>query len=115
MLQESYGMQDVRFFKHRVKVVLLELLADELLKGCQFYLFKEYKKASGDCILGGHANGLPLFKLPRLEWVLARCLYFHSALFIKLFSPRVDPNVQRCSVPRERCKSHEGATNSVRD
>ena len=56
MWQECNGVQDARFFKSRVEVVLLALLADERLKGCQFYVFKEYKNANGDRVLGGHAN-----------------------------------------------------------
>jgi hypothetical protein len=40
-----------------VEDVLLELVADERLEGCQHFAFKEYKNANGDCILGGHANG----------------------------------------------------------
>ena len=46
MWLEGDGVQDVRFFKHRVEVVLRELLADELLKGCQFYSFKESRRLS---------------------------------------------------------------------
>ena len=55
--------QDVRFFKHKVEVVLLELIADERLERCQHYAFKEYKNANGDRILGGHANGSVSFQL----------------------------------------------------
>jgi hypothetical protein len=40
-----------------VEDVLLELVADERLEGCQHFAFKEYKNANGDRILGGHANG----------------------------------------------------------
>ena len=63
MHQEGDGEQDVRFFKRRVEVVLRELLADERLKGCQFYKFQEYKNAKGDRILGGHANGSVSFQI----------------------------------------------------
>lgn len=63
MHQEGDGEQDVRFFKRRVEVVLRELLADERLKGCQFYKFQEYKNANGDRILGGHANGSVSFQI----------------------------------------------------
>ena len=63
MRQEGDCEQDVRFFKHKVDVVLLELLADERLKDCQFYKFKEYKNANGDRILGGHANGSVSFQI----------------------------------------------------
>ena len=40
-----------------------ELLADEWLKDCQFYVFKEYKNINGDSILGGHANGSVSFQI----------------------------------------------------
>ena len=63
MWQEGDGQQDVRFFKRRVEVVLRELLADERLKGSQFYSFKEYKNSRGDRILGGHANGSVTFQI----------------------------------------------------
>ena len=63
MLQEGDGEQDVRFFKHKVEVVFRELLADDGLKDCQFYKFKEYKNANGDRILGGHANGSVSFQI----------------------------------------------------
>ena len=65
MWQEGYGQQDVRFFKCRVEIVLRELLANEQLKGCQFYAFNlnEYKCANGDSILGGHANGSVSFQI----------------------------------------------------
>ena len=67
MWQEGDGQQDwdVRFFKHRVEVVLRELLADERLEDCQFYAFKEYKNANEDRILGGHANGSVSFQIVR--------------------------------------------------
>jgi hypothetical protein len=63
MWQEGDGEQDVRFFKRKVEVVLLELIADERLEGCQHYAFKEYKNANGDSILGGHANGSVSFQV----------------------------------------------------
>ena len=63
MWQEGDGVQDVRFFKRKVEVVLRELIADERLEGCQHFAFKEYKNANGDRILGGHANGSVSFQL----------------------------------------------------
>ena len=63
MWQEGDGVQDVRFFKRKVEVVLRELLADARLEGCQHFAFKEYKNANGDRILGGHANGSVSFQL----------------------------------------------------
>jgi|LauGreDrversion4_2_1035121.scaffolds.fasta_scaffold647128_1 hypothetical protein len=67
MWQEGDGQQDVRFFKRRVEVVLRELLADERLKGCQFYKFKEYKNSNGDRVLGGHANGSVSFQIAQMR------------------------------------------------
>ena len=59
--QEGDGQQDFRFFKRKVEVVLLELVAGEQLlwqpESCQHYVFKEYKNANGDRILGWHTNG----------------------------------------------------------
>ena len=43
--------------------MLLELVADERLEGCQHFAFKEYKNANGDCILGGHANGFVSYQI----------------------------------------------------
>ena len=43
--------------------LLLELVADERLEGCQHFAFKEYKNAKGDRILGGHANGSVSFQI----------------------------------------------------
>ena len=63
MWQEGDGVQDVRFFKRKVEVVLRELIADARLEGCQHFAFKEYKNANGDRILGGHANGSVSFQL----------------------------------------------------
>jgi len=40
-----------------------ELVADELLEGCQHFAFKEYKNTNGDRILGGHANGSVSFQI----------------------------------------------------
>jgi hypothetical protein len=63
MWQEGDGVQDVRFFKRKVEVVLRELIADARLEGCQHFAFKEYKNANGDRILGGHANGSVSFQV----------------------------------------------------
>ena len=63
MWQEGDGVQDVRFFKRKVEVVLRELIADARLESCQHFAFKEYKNADGDRILGGHANGSVSFQL----------------------------------------------------
>ena len=63
MWQEGDGVQDVRFFKRKVEVVLRELIADARLEGCQHFAFKEYKNANGERILGGHANGSVSFQL----------------------------------------------------
>jgi hypothetical protein len=69
MWQEGDGEQDVRFFKRKVEIVLLELLADERLEGCQHFAFKEYKNANGERILGWHANGSVSFQLARARVV----------------------------------------------
>ena len=63
MWREDDGEQDVGFFKHKLEAVLLELLADERLAGCQHFAFKEYKNAKGERILGGHANGSVSFQI----------------------------------------------------
>ena len=39
------------------EAVLLELLADEQMAGCQHFAFKEYGNAREDRILSGHAKG----------------------------------------------------------
>ena len=63
MWQEGDGEQDVRFFLRKVEDVVRELVADELLEGCQHFAFKEYKNTNGDRILGGHANGSVSFQI----------------------------------------------------
>jgi hypothetical protein len=63
MWQEGDGEQDVWFFLRKVEDVVLELVADEHLQGCQHFAFREYKNANGDCILGGHANGSVSFQI----------------------------------------------------
>lgn len=45
-------------------VVLLELLTDERLKGCQLYAFKEYKNANGTASLELMQMVLSFLKLP---------------------------------------------------
>jgi hypothetical protein len=40
--QQGDGHQDVKLFCTKVEQVLLELLSDERLDGCQHFAFKEY-------------------------------------------------------------------------
>jgi hypothetical protein len=60
MKMEGEGQQDVGLFKCKVEAVLQDLLADKRLEGCQHFVFKEYKNAKGDSILGWHARRLEL-------------------------------------------------------
>ena len=46
--QQGDGHQDVKLFCTKVEQVLLELLSDERLDGCQHFAFKEYKNLNGD-------------------------------------------------------------------
>ena len=46
--QQGDGHQDVKLFCTKVEQVLLELLSDERLDGCQHFAFKEYKNPNGD-------------------------------------------------------------------
>jgi hypothetical protein len=56
--------------------VLLELVADERLEGCQHFAFKEYKNANGDCILGGHANGSVSYQIiSYINYIISYILY----------------------------------------
>ena len=65
--------------------MLLELVADERLEGCQHFAFKEYKNANGDCILEGHANGSVSYQIawarvgPRAPALLDGALPAHGA------------------------------------
>jgi hypothetical protein len=63
MKVEGDDEQELRFFKRKVEAVLLELLADERLEGCQHFAFKEDKSAKGEHIPGGHANGSVSFQI----------------------------------------------------
>ena len=46
--QQGDCHQDVKLFCRKVEQVLLELLSDERLDGCQHFAFKEYKNLNGD-------------------------------------------------------------------
>jgi hypothetical protein len=70
-----------------VEDVLLELVADERLEGCQHFAFKEYKNANGDCILGGHANGSVSYQIAQArvgpEKVPISIVLYIDATFLK--------------------------------
>jgi hypothetical protein len=74
-----------------VEDVLLELVADERLEGCQHFAFKEYKNANGDCILGGHANGSISYQIAQArvgpEKVPISIVLYIDATFLKRWIP----------------------------
>ena len=72
--------------------MLLELVADERLEGCQHFAFKEYKNANGDdCILGGHANGFVSYQIAQArvgpEKVPISIVLYIDATFLKRWIP----------------------------
>ncbi len=63
MHQEEDGAQKLELFKRPAEKVLLELMADIRLAGCQHFGFKEYLDPHGNRLFAGHSNGSVTFQL----------------------------------------------------
>jgi hypothetical protein len=66
MWEEGDELQDVSFVKRKVAKVLMELLSDEHMAGCQNFGFKLSTNANGDRVLGSDANGSISFELAQI-------------------------------------------------
>ena len=63
MHKEGDGAQKLELFKRPAEKVLLELMSDIRLAGCQHFAFKEYLDPHGNRPFACHANGSVCFQL----------------------------------------------------
>ncbi len=63
MHKEADGAQKLELFKHHAEKVLLELMSDIWLAGCQHFAFNEYLDPHGNRLFAGHANDLQTIRL----------------------------------------------------
>ncbi len=69
MHKEGDGAQKLELFKRPAEKVLLELMSNIQLAGCQHFAFKEYldPPSHGNRLFAGHANGSVSFQLAQLR------------------------------------------------
>ncbi len=64
---EGDGAQKLELFKRPAEKVVLELISDIRLAGCQHFGFKEYLDPHGNRLFAGHSNGSVSFQLAQIR------------------------------------------------
>ncbi len=67
MHKEGDGAQKLELFKHPEEKVLLELISDIRLAGCQHFATKEYLDPHGNRLFACQSNGSVCFQLAQLH------------------------------------------------